>query len=136
MTCTPLTEGKIHNVQKGTASNVRPVRNPPSPAVSKESMAQYRAEMKEQDAIMTRIGNDINLDSNFHINTVAMPMLSYVHAGNAFWKGVILELVQNQGKTEAEVREFLVSKDARWMLDGGGEDITELGMKMAREQFK
>lgn len=96
---------------------------------------EYRAELKEQDAIMTRIENDINLESELHDENAKLPMLSFVRAGNAFWKGVILELVQNQELSEEQVRNIITSKDMRHMLDGSGEELTQLGMTMVREWF-
>lgn len=62
---------------------------------------------------------------------VEWPMCSFDRAAHCFWNGVANELIR-QGRTEEQVKDWLQSKNARWMLDAHGDRLSDLGAELVR----
>ena len=60
---------------------------------------------------------------------------SYDGPSAGFWHGVAYYL-HEQGKSDKEIRDIIASKDARWLLDNYGGQISELGYDLAKKYFK
>lgn len=69
-----------------------------------------------------------------HVNA-DWTMYSFNTPSNLFWLGMIRGLAK-QGWSEIEIQLWLQSKSARWLLDGMGQDIVELGESCAKDQEK
>ena len=63
------------------------------------------------------------------------PMYSYDGPSSSFWNGVANFLRDQFKLSDIQIGEVLMSKHSRWMLDGYGQDIDQLGYLMARLYF-
>lgn len=79
--------------------------------------------MKEHRDITGDIGN---LYAN---SSPSVPMYSFSRPAYLFWQGVYAQMI-DKGYTHDAAIEFLQSKNARWMLDGFGQELITLGSKM------
>ena len=61
-------------------------------------------------------------------------MYSYSRPAYLFWQGVYDYLI-SQGLTHEKAIDVLQHKDTRWMLDHHGDEVKELGRKMAKKYF-
>jgi len=58
-------------------------------------------------------------------------MYSYERPANCFWNGVANGLL-DQGFTPSEIKAWMESKAARWLLDKHDMEIEELGYKLSK----
>ena len=59
------------------------------------------------------------------------PMYSYERPAYTFWNGFANGL-KKQGFTDKEIGEWLMSKQARWMLDGKEHELSDLGFELSQ----
>jgi hypothetical protein len=63
------------------------------------------------------------------------PMYSFERPAFCFWNGVANEL-KRRLMSEKAIKEFLQSKDTRWMLDQHGECLEELGAELVNKYMR
>ena len=59
------------------------------------------------------------------------PMYSYERPAYTFWNGFANGL-KKQGFTDKEIGNWLMSKQARWMLDGKEHELSDLGFELSQ----
>ncbi len=63
------------------------------------------------------------------------PMYSFTAPAYNFWNGVANEL-ERRGMSQKAIKEFLQSKDTRWMMDHYGERLEQLGAELVNKYLK
>jgi len=63
------------------------------------------------------------------------PMYSFGRPATHFWNGVA-NYLREQGMTDDQIGEKLMSKDMRWMLDHCDRQLDEMGYAAARQYYK
>jgi len=71
------------------------------------------------------------LGSLFVNTTAEWKMFSFETPSSLFWNGVANAL-KEKGYSEVKIKEWLQSKEARWLMDVHGEEIERLGYELIK----